>query len=51
MFLMRLEDFLDADTLELGFSFRLLAFNRFVLSKVFEVLRMVIRFVSLSLWC
>ena len=51
VFLMRLKDFLNTDTLELGFSLRFFAFNLFMVSKVFEVLRVVIRFVSLSLWC
>jgi len=45
-----LEDFLDGDALVLGFPLCFLAFDGFVLGKVFDVLGMVVRVVCLRFW-
>jgi hypothetical protein len=46
-----LERFLDGDTLEFGFLFSFFPFNGFMLSKVFNILGVVVRFVGLCFRC
>lgn len=45
------EGLVDSDALELGFAFRFLTFDVFVMSEVLEIFWMVVSFIRLCLRC